>query len=225
MRRDVLVVDDERALVQSLASVLRTAGYEARTAGGGAEAVEAVRERRPDLVLLDVMMPGLSGLETCRRLRAAEPRLPIVFLTALDEEEDELRGLESGANGYISKSVADEVLLARIAALIRLCDSEEPPPADFEFGDWRVEAEKLRMVRASGREELLTEREVAVLRLLASSPGTVFSRDAVITRLWGLETEVTDNALSTFVYVLRKKLGRSGGALVSVRGSGYAYRP
>lgn len=219
---EILLVDDERALAQSLSSRLEAAGYSVRLASSGAAALEAIRERRPDLVLLDIMMPGMDGETVCRRLREADKGLLVVFLTALSSPEDEVRALASGGDSFISKTVSDEVLLARLSALLRLRSQEDG--GDFDFGSWRVEGGKLRMVRSSGRAEPLMEREVAFLRFLARNPETVFSREAILAQLWGLESEVSDNALSSFVYALRKKLGRDGARLASVRGTGYAYR-
>lgn len=223
MKPEVLIVDDERTLLVSMSAVLSNAGYAVRTASNGVAAEEAVRERRPDLVLLDVMMPGKGGLEVCRDLRAADPRLVIVFLTALGTPEDELRALASGGDGYVVKTEPDEVLLARIAALMRLRREDGECAGDFDFGAWRIESEKLRMSSKSGRREVLTDREVAFLRMLAAHPGTVYGRDWLITRLWGVDSDVSDNRLSSFVCELRKKLGRTGNAIVHLRGSGYAY--
>ena len=221
---EILLVDDERTLAQSLSSRLEAAGYSVRLASSGAAALEAIGERRPDLVLLDIMMPGMDGETVCRRLREADKGLLVVFLTALSSPEDEVRALASGGDSFISKTVSDEVLLARLSALLRLRSQEAEDGGDFDFGSWRVEGGKLRMVRSSGRAEPLMEREVAFLRLLARNPETVFSREAILAQLWGLESEVSDNALSSFVYALRKKLGRDGARLASVRGTGYAYR-
>ncbi len=221
---EILLVDDERTLAQSLSSRLEAAGYSVRLASSGAAALEAIGERRPDLVLLDIMMPGMDGETVCRRLREADKGLLVVFLTALSSPEDEVRALASGGDSFISKTVSDEVLLARLSALLRLRLQEAEDGGDFDFGSWRVEGGKLRMVRSSGRAEPLMEREVAFLRFLARNPETVFSREAILAQLWGLESEVSDNALSSFVYALRKKLGRDGARLASVRGTGYAYR-
>ncbi len=221
---EVLIVDDERALAQSLSARLEVAGYSVRLASGGEAALAAVRERRPDLVLLDIMMPGMDGETVCRRLREVDRDLLVVFLTALSSPEDEVRALAAGGDSFISKTVSDDVLLARLSALLRLRSQEAEDGGDFDFGSWRVEGGKLRMVRLSGRVEPLMEREIAFLRLLARNPGTVFSREAILVKLWGIETEVSDNALSSFVYALRKKLGRDGVYLASVRGTGYAYR-
>ena len=129
---EILLVDDERALALSLSSRLEAAGYSVRLASSGAAALEAIRERRPDLVLLDIMMPGMDGETVCRRLREADKGLLVVFLTALSSPEDEVRALASGGDSFISKTVSDEVLLARLSALLRLRSQEDG--GDFDFG-------------------------------------------------------------------------------------------
>jgi len=225
MSHEILIVDDDRLLLKSLSVLLRGAGYVVRTASNGPAAVMSVRERCPDLVLLDVMMPGRNGFDVCRELRAIDSGLVIAFLTALDTPEDELKGLSSGGDVYISKTVPDEILLARISALLRLRAGEDASGGDFNFGGCRVAAEKLQLYCPSMLPRSLTDREVAFLRLLASHPGVVIDRDTILTRLWGADTEVNENRLSVFVYELRKKFGRNGSSLVTVRSTGYAYRP
>lgn len=225
MRSEILVVDDDRLLLKSMTAVLTEAGYAVRTASSGSAAVAAVRERRPDLVLLDVMMPGRDGFDVCRELRSADPGLVIVFLTALDTPEDEIRGLASGGDVYVSKTVSEDLLLARLAALLRLKGEGESFSGDFDFGSCRVEAENLRLVVPGHPAESLNDREVALLRLLASRPGAVFDRDAIFSRLWGVDADAADNRLSVLVYELRRKLGLSARALATVRYGGYSYRP
>lgn len=224
MTRTILLVEDERTLALTLRATLGEAGYEVRVAPDGFAALAALDEMTPDLVLLDIMMPGIEGREVCRRMRERGVRVPIVFLTALDTPEDELKALASGGDSYIVKTVPDDVLLARLAALLRLREDEAAAEGDFDFGPWRVASEKLAMTSPSEGMQPLTEREVAFLRLLSRNEGVVFSRDAILSKLWGLETDISDNALSTFVYVLRKKLRKAASCLVSVRHSGYAYR-
>ncbi len=224
MTRTILLVEDERTLALTLRATLGEAGYEVRVAPDGFAALAALDEMTPDLVLLDIMMPGIEGREVCRRMRERGVRVPIVFLTALDTPEDELKALASGGDSYIVKTVPDDVLLARLAALLRLREDEAASEGDFDFGPWRVASEKLAMTSPSEGMQPLTEREVAFLRLLSRNEGVVFSRDAILSKLWGLETDISDNALSTFVYVLRKKLRKAASCLVSVRHSGYAYR-
>ena len=226
MKREILIVDDDRALLTSLSLVLEEAGYGVRTAMNGDLAVAAVREKRPDLVLLDVAMPGKCGLDVCRELREGDSSLPIVFLTAYSSPKDELRGLAVGGDLYVSKTVDDDVLLARIAALLRIRDGKDDKLAgDFDFAEWRIEASKFQMRRGEGRAVPLIEREIAFLRLLALHKGEILGRDFLMAQLWAGDTDVTDNRLSVMCYLLRKKLGRSGSALACVRGVGYSYRP
>lgn len=225
MKSEILVVDDDRLLLKTLSSLLEEAGYAVRTASNGAAAVAAVRERRPDLVLLDVMMPGRDGLAVCRELRASDPGLLIAFLTALDAPQDEIRGLACGGDVYVSKTVPDDVLLARIAALLRMKGDGDSFSGDFDFGACRVEAANLRLVVPRRSAKSLSDREVALLRLLASRPGAVFDRDAIFSHLWGIEADAADNRLSVLVYELRRKLGTSARALATVRYGGYSYRP
>ena len=222
--RQILLADDERVLRQSLSARLAEAGYAVRAARDGEEALRLFRAARPDLVLLDVMMPRLSGFEACRRIRETDAEVPVLFLTALEAEADQLRGLGVGADDYIFKTAPDAVLLARIAAALRRVRAA-PPDGDFDFGVWRVAARKLEMRLATGARATLTEREVALLRLFAERPGEVFSRDFLVTRFWGADADVTDNALSVAIYGLRAKLGEEGWRVASVRGSGYVCRP
>ncbi len=220
----ILLADDERVLRQSLSARLAEAGYVVRAARDGEEALRLFRAERPDLVLLDVMMPKLSGLETCRRIRETDADVPILFLTALEAEADQLKGLGVGADDYIFKTVPDAVLLARIAAALRRVRAA-PPDGDFDFGAWRIVARKLEMRRATGERAPLKERELALLRLFAEHPGEVFSRDFLVTRFWGTDADITDNALSVSLFNLRAKLGADGRRVEAVRGAGYAYRP
>lgn len=224
MKREILLVDDERTLLESLAKVLTEAGYVVRTASNGDRAIRSAREHRPDLVLLDVTMPGKCGFDVCRELRKEDTSLPIVFLTALDTPEAELKGLAAGGDLYIAKTTADEVLLARIAAVLRLRAAEDCS-GDFDFGGWHVEGANFRMRTRLGRTETLTDREILILRFLKTHPGEVFSRDALITRVWGSMANSSDNAVSLIMSRLRKKLGRSGELIEVVYGVGYSYRP
>lgn len=226
MKSEILLVDDDRQLVKSLAVVLEEAGYSVRIAPNGAKAIQAVRQKSPDLVLLDVMMPGKNGFDICEDLREIDAKLPIAFLSALDRPEDEVRGLGSGADLYISKTAPDNVLLARIAALLRPRERIDDAVGDFSFGSWFVMPKDLVARAPLGRTVSLTERELYLLRLFSRCPGEVLTRETLLTRLWPHENIAQpDNALSVLVYSLRKKLGRSADAINVVRGIGYAYRP
>lgn len=224
MGASIVLADDEYALAKSLAAVLEKAGYVVRTAANGRLALSLVKASEPDLVLLDVMMPGKNGYEVCKELRAAGFRKPILFLTALRSEKDELRALSCGGNSFISKDVSDEILLARIAATLRLSDPGDDGKS-FTFAAWTVDPQALTMQRLRSphcKAESLTEREVAFLRILVDNPNTVLTRDYLLTRLWSDE-EATENALTVLVSVLRRKLQSASNRIISVRGVGYSY--
>lgn len=219
----ILVADDERAVRLAIAATLADAGYGVVQAKDGEEALERFRAERPDAVVLDVMMPKASGVEVCRRIRETDAATPIVFLTAMDSDIAQIRGLEAGGDDYVSKASTPEVLLARVAsALRRRC--ADSPSGDFDFGGWRVRAQGLELIRTSGARAPVSEREVAIMRLFASHPGEVMSRDFLLTRFWGVDTTATDNTLNVCICALREKLGEDGTLIKSVRGVGYAYR-
>lgn len=225
MTREILLVDDDRLLVKTLSAVLAEAGYSVRTAANGAKAVEAVALRRPDLVLLDVMMPRKNGLEVCRELRKSNADLPVLFLTSLETTDDEIACLTAGGDGFIPKTAPDEILLARVAAALRSRKLREHDAADFEFGSWKVLPNALQLLSRSGRTVNLTERELFLLRLFSDHPQEVFTRDALLTRLFGATADPRDNALNLMIHELRKKLGSAANAIKAIYGVGYAYRP
>ena len=224
MNADIILADDERPVRRSLVGLLEGADYAVRAAKDGEEALRLYRERRPDLMLLDVMMPKGSGLEVCEAVRKTDVDTPVLFLTALDSDVDELRGLGVGGDVYIAKTVSDEILLARIAAAIRRHRQVEPT-GDFDFADWHVEPAKLAMRRKTGPSVPLGEREVALLRWFAMHPDEVFARDFLVTRFLGADFDGYDEMLYTIVSRLREKLGKTASGLKTVRGSGYVWRP
>ena len=221
---DVILAEDDRVVRNTLAAVLEKAGHSVRAVRDGARALASFEAKRPDAVILDVMMPVMDGREACRRIREVDAETPVLFLTALDTEADELEGLGLGADDYVSKSASDEILLARLSAALRRV-TQPQARGDFDLGPWRIDASSLSMSRGRGRTVELSEREVALLRLFASRPGEVFSRDFLLTRFWEGDADASDNALSIAMFNLREKLGDAGAALRTVRGAGYAYRP
>ena len=222
-RFEILLADDERIIRNSLRAMLEANGYSVRSAADGREVVELHRKKRPDLILLDVMMPVLDGYAACREIRKTDSSTPVIFLTALDSDIDELRGLHSGADSFTPKTVSQDVLLARIAAAIRRHRREEPR-GDFIFAGRRVKPESCAMYGSDGTEVTLTEREIALLRFFAMHPGEVCSRDFLCTKLWGRDFNGTDNALTVAIGRLREKLGADGGVIEALRGIGYLYR-
>ena len=219
---EILVADDEPAILEGVKALLESEGYLVRTARDGEEALRMCRERLPDLLLLDVMMPRLGGYAVCREVRRDDANLPIIFLTARDADADELLGLSSGADGYIPKAAAQAVMLARIAAALRRA-RPVADPAVFEFGSCRVNAAQMRIFPPDGASHEVTPREVAMLRFFLSRPGEVVSRDSLLTRFWGLDFDGGDAVLTVALHRLRGKLGADARLIRTVPRQGYRY--
>lgn len=220
----ILVVEDEEALTLLLRYNLEAEGFEVETVARGDEADVRLKERTPDLVVLDWMLPGLSGIELCRRLRARpETRgLPIIMLTARGEESERVRGLATGADDYIVKPFSVPELLARIRGLLRRAAPERV--ADIlTFGDIEIDREKRRAVRA-GRSLDLGPTEYRLLEFLLEHPGRVFSREQLLDGVWGRDVYIDERTVDVHVGRLRKILnvGRSPDPIRTVRGAGYA---
>jgi two-component system response regulator MprA len=220
----ILVVDDEPAVRTALRRALEQAGYEVDLAGDGADALAAVAARPPDAVVLDVLMPALDGLETCRRLRADGNEVPVLMLTARDAVSDRVAGLDAGADDYLVKPFALEELLARLRALLR-----RTGPGDQEG---RIRVEDLTMdvaahtVHRGDRPIALTRTEFALLELFMRNPRQVLTRDLIHERIWGYDFGPDSNALGVYVGYLRRKLEAGGEPrlIQTVRGVGYALR-
>lgn len=221
---EIVLADDDRLLRKSLTEVLERAGYVVRAVADGEAAVAAVRAARPALVLLDVMMPKMNGLEACRAIRAFDRDVPIVFLTALETEENEIEGLEHGADAYVAKSSSDSVLLARIGVILRRVHADDQIGA-FLFGACEVNAADCSLVDGAGRRIGLTDREIGLLRLLRDHPNEALDRDYIKNVFWGTESDIGDKTVAMTLSRLRDKLGADGDRIQSVRGSGYVYRP
>jgi len=218
--RRILVVDDDPMVAITIQRVLRPEGYDVEVALGGAAALEQAQSRRPDLVVLDLMMPGIDGLEVCRRLRAGGS-LPILMLTARSGTADRVRGLDTGADDYLVKPFAYTELLARVRALLRRA---APPPTLLQFADLTLEVET-REVRRSGRLVQLTAKEFALLSHFLRHPRLVLSREQLLSAVWADE-ETDDNVVAVYVGYLRTKLDGSGEPrlIQTVRGFGYSLR-
>jgi two-component system response regulator MprA len=225
----ILVVDDEQAVRESLERTLRFEGYEVTVAGDGVEALDRVERERPDAVVLDVLMPRLDGLETCRRLRARGDGLPVLLLTARDGVADRVTGLDVGADDYLVKPFALEELLARLRALLRRAaggaDAAAEEAGRLEFADLRLDL-GTREVRRGGRSMELTRTEFLLLELLLRHPRQVLTRSVILDRVWGFDFETTSNSLEVYVGHLRRKTEAAGEPrlLHTVRGVGYVLR-
>ncbi len=220
----VFVVDDEPAVRESLRRALELEGYDVELAGDGEEALERLeRNVEPDAVILDVLMPGIDGLEVCRRLRASANEIPILMLTARAEVDSRVAGLDAGADDYLSKPFALAELLARLRALLRRAagDSVER----LRFADLELDPGTREVVRGSDLIEL-TRTEFSLLELFLRNPRQVLTRSIIFERVWGFDFGPTSNSLDVYIGYLRRKTEAGGRPRLihTVRGVGYALR-
>ncbi|WP_018812507.1 response regulator transcription factor [Salinispora pacifica] len=212
----LLVVEDEARLAAALHRGLQAEGFAVDVASTGPAGLEAARHGEYDAMVLDVMLPGLSGYEVVRRLRAERRWLPVLMLSAKDGEYDQADGLDCGADDYLTKPFSYVVLLARLRALLRRGAPERP--AVLAVGDLRLDPARRRVTR-DGVEVALTGREYALLDYLMRRPGTVVSKIELLDHVWDASVETAPNAVEVYVGYLRRKLGRD--RLETVRGAGY----
>ena len=230
---EILVVEDHAGFRESLEEMLADEGYSVRTAANGTQGLKAFDEKRPDLVLLDVMMPGRDGYAVCAEMRAKDSLVPILMLTAKNAERDRVRGLHRGADDYIDKTVGSQELLARIGTALRragaiaACAPEAKPRLgkSFMFGSHRVDGSRYRLIDARGREQPIAPREVRILRFLAEHVGESIDREAFIKFLWEGVYAGTTRSIDQSIWRLREKLGADGRKIVTVHGAGYSYCP
>jgi two-component system response regulator MprA len=204
----ILVVDDEPAVRDAVRRALVLSGYTVDVADGGGAAVAALAAEAPDAVVLDVAMPGVDGLEVCRRLRASGDRTPVLMLTARDTVADRVEGLDAGADDYLVKPFALEELLARLRALLRRTSPAEPG-SQLRFADLELDP-AARTVTRAGRRVELTRTEFALLELLLRNPRVVLTRSVIHERIWGYDFGPGSNALGVYVGYLRRKLEAGG---------------
>ncbi|WP_432587398.1 response regulator transcription factor [Streptomyces sp. HD1123-B1] len=219
----VLVTDDDAAIRRSLERGLRLNGFSVALADGGRAALAAVRDHAPDVVVLDISMPDLSGIEVCRALRGDGNDIPVLMLSALDEVSDRVAGLQAGGDDYLVKPFALQELVLRLHALLR---RRPPAPADrVRVGRLEI-APEAREARLDGTPLRLTRREFELLEVLARNTGIVLTRDQLLDRVWGYDFEVRTDAVDTFVSYLRRKLETGGRPrmLHTVRGVGFVLR-
>jgi two-component system response regulator MprA len=225
----ILIVDDEPAVRESLAGSLEFEGYRVEEAADGALALDRVAERRPDLIVLDVLMPRMDGLTTCRRLRALGEVMPVLMLTARDMVGDRVTGLDAGADDYLVKPFELDELLARIRALLRRTAMAAPAGAEpgdvLTFGDLRMDTVTREVTRA-GRPLGLTRTEHMLLEMFLLHPRQVLTREQILETVWGFDFEPASNSLDVYVMYLRRKTEAGGLPRVvhTVRGVGYVLR-
>ncbi|ADB52921.1 response regulator transcription factor [Conexibacter woesei] len=220
----VLVVDDEPNIVDVISMALRYQGFEVASASSGAEALAQVRQFRPHLLLLDVMLPDMEGFEVARRLGAERARVPIVFLTARDATDDRVRGLTLGGDDYVTKPFSLEELVARIRTILRRTGMAEPESSRLVFDDLELDEDTREVTRAGAYVEL-TATEYRLLRYLMLNPRRVLTRAQLLEHVWSYDFGGDARVLETYVSYVRKKLDAHGPPLIqTVRGVGYALR-
>jgi DNA-binding response OmpR family regulator len=230
MKTKILIVEDDPNIGLGLEEVLKSEGYDVAICRRGDEAVEAHDKQRPALMVLDVMLPGLSGYEVCKQLRARKAATPILMLTAKGQEIDKVVGLDLGADDYVTKPFGVRELLARIQALLRRTAKqvaggagEEP----FRIGGATIDPKTFQIKRGKSEDEL-TARELKLLQLFHAHPGEVLSRDKLLTEVWGYNYYGTTRTLDQVIVQLRRKLGDNGAEprhLLTVHGVGYKLAP
>jgi DNA-binding response OmpR family regulator len=223
----ILLAEDDATLRKALELALGSEGYDVRACKDGAEALAAFAERRPDLLVLDVMMPKKSGYDVCAEIRRRDDLVPILFLTAKASDADQVLALGLGADDFIAKPVALDVLFARIAVILkwtRRAGGAAPRPDSFTIGNARIDARRYLVRAPDGSEQPLTIRELGLLRTFADHPGEVLTRDALLDAVWGVDYIASSRTLDQHIVQIRRKLGAAGVLVETVRGAGYRLR-
>jgi DNA-binding response OmpR family regulator len=215
----ILIVDDEPAIVELARLYLEQDGFRVETAASGPAALEAVEQRRPDLVILDVMLPGLDGFGVCRELRKRGDT-PILMLTARTDDTDKIVGLELGADDYLTKPFNPRELAARVKAILRRSQAGERPTRVLELAGLRVDLER-RDVTVNGEPVTLRTKEFGLLATLLENRGIVLERDRLLERVWGYDYFGETRTVDVHVMHLRDKIAGSGAAIETIRGIGY----
>jgi DNA-binding response OmpR family regulator len=228
MKTKILIIEDDPNILLGLEEILKGEGHEVAVCQRGDQALDAVARHRPSLIVLDVMLPGSSGYEVCRQLRAKQVAVPILMLTAKGQEMDKVIGLDLGADDYVTKPFGVRELVARIHALLRrgqpaLSAAKDNGEAPFKIGAASIDPKRFELRRGKTTEEL-TARELKLLQLFHAHPGEVFSRDKLLNEVWGYGYFGTTRTLDQVIVQLRKKLGDSADHpkhLLTVHGVGY----
>ncbi|MFQ5991050.1 MAG: response regulator transcription factor [Nitrospiraceae bacterium] len=221
--KKILVIEDDDDILQLVKRYLEQEGLRTRTAKTGLEGLKLAQSEQPDLIILDLMLPELDGLEVCKRLRAHRDTAatPIIMLTAKVEESDTVVGLELGADDYVTKPFSPRALTARVKALFRRLErSEESPPASYTYGQLVLDPSR-HEVKTDGREIVLTAKEFGLLEHLLQNPGRVLTRDALLNAVWGYDYYGTTRTVDVHVRRLKQKISLLGSAIVSVKSLGY----
>ena len=218
--KKILIADDEPDIIEILSYNLTKEGYQLQAAKDGLDALEKVKTFRPGLIILDIMMPRMNGIETCKILRS-QPEYNdtlIIFLTALNDESSHINGLETGADDYITKPISPKILVSRVNAIFRRVHKEDGKA--IKIGNMTIDPERF-MVNLDEREIILAKKEFELLYLLAAKPGRVFLRNEILSSVWGTEVIVGDRTIDVHIRKVRQKLGID--CITTVKGVGYKF--
>ena len=225
MKKHILVIEDDAHIRLGLCEALRAESYDVTDCCSGSEAVPLFKQRKPDLVVLDIMLPGKSGYDICREIRATKSRVPILMLSAKGQEIDKVVGLELGADDYVTKPFSIKELLARAEAFLRR--RRKSAVTAFEFGDCRLDPEARSLARA-GEDVPLSPKEFELLAYFTAHAGRALSRDTIMTNVWGYDAMVTPRSIDRFVNALRNKIEvdpTEPRFIKTVREFGYKFEP
>lgn len=217
----ILAVDDETDILEFIQYNLQKEGFEVLSAQNGKDAMEKALEFKPQLILLDIMMPEMDGIEVCRRLREQEifNETVIVFLTARNEDYSEIAGFDVGGDDYITKPIRPRVLISRLKALLRRRVVKDSPNL-LEFGELSIDTEKIQVI-SSGKEVTLAKKEYELLCLLSSKPGKVYSREEIFNKVWGMDLLVGERTIDVHIRKIREKIGNE--YIKTIKGIGYKF--
>lgn len=218
--KKILIADDEPDILEIIQYNLQNEGYEVATAKNGNEAIDLAKKFQPDLIILDIMMPGKNGIEVCNilRLQPAFNETVIIFLTALSDEGTEIKGLETGADDYLTKPLSPKVLISKVNALFRRINKENN--GLIQIGDLKIDREKY-IINYQGNNIILARKEFELLALLAGKPGKVFLRNEILSQVWGTEVIVGDRTIDVHIRKIRQKLNLE--CITTVKGVGYKF--
>ncbi len=225
MKSKILLVDDEKDIVEFLEYNLNQEGFDVITAYDGREALQKVSEK-PDLIILDIMMPNIDGYEVCRQIRQNSDYadIPVIFLTAKGAEADEIKGLELGASDFIKKPISPGKLIARVNSNLRKNSKEEKSlPVIIETGPLNINRDRY-VVKLDGSEIIFPRKEFELLYFLANNPGKVFSRDALLKTVWGVDVYVVDRTVDVHIRKIREKLDKYSDLIETIKGVGYRFK-
>ena len=218
--KKILIADDEPDILEIIQYNLQREGYEVVTAKNGNEAIDLAKKYQPDLIILDIMMPGKNGIEVCNilRLQPAYNDTLIIFLSALSDEGTEVKGLETGADDYITKPISPKVLVSKVNALFRRVNKEDT--GILQIGDLKIDREKY-IINHQDKKIILARKEFELLALLAGKPGKVFLRNEILNQIWGTEVIVGDRTIDVHIRKIRQKLNLD--CITTVKGVGYKF--